>query len=100
MRGTPGSSCGVVRARGSSLRMLPTNISYPFYQRTPHITRGFDASRRSVFPRRVGVCAVLQSVWSVVRSSTFRVTPSLSRNRMAIVNRKRSGSPRAPPTSK
>ena len=29
-----GFSCGVVRARGSSLRILPTYISYPFYQRT------------------------------------------------------------------
>ena len=28
-----GFSCGVVRARGSSLRILPTYISYPFYQR-------------------------------------------------------------------
>ena len=29
-----GFSCGVVRARGSSLRILLTYISYPFYQRT------------------------------------------------------------------
>jgi len=31
--GGRGFSCGVVRARGSSLRILPTYISYPFYQR-------------------------------------------------------------------
>ena len=39
-----GFSCGVVRARGSSLRILPTYISYPFYQRrgraTAEATRG------------------------------------------------------------
>ena len=40
--GGRGFSCGVVRARGSSLRILPTYISYPFYQRIQNPRSNFS----------------------------------------------------------